>query len=155
MKCMFCGSDESKVIDSRATEDNSAIKRRRECLKCGKRFTTYEKIETISIVVLKKDHSRQPFDRNKILNGLMRACEKRQVSLSQMESFVDEIETKISNSTDREVTSKRIGEIIMEKLKTFDQVAYVRFASVYKEFNDLNTFARELDALIGEKPSED
>ena len=147
MKCMFCGYFDSKVIDSRSTEDNAAIRRRRECLQCGKRFTTYEKIETIPVVVLKKDNSRQPFDRSKILNGLMRACEKRQVSLSQMESFVDEIETKIYNSMEREVTSKKIGEMIMEKLKTFDQVAYVRFASVYKEFSDLNTFVEELDKL--------
>jgi len=151
MKCLFCGYFDSKVIDSRATEDNAAIRRRRECLQCGKRFTTYEKIETIPVVVLKKDNSRQPFDRNKILNGLMSACKKRQVSLSQMVEFVDEIETKIYNSMEREVTSKKIGEMIMEKLKTFDQVAYVRFASVYKEFNDLNTFVEELDTLIKDK----
>jgi len=148
MKCVYCEYHDSKVIDSRATEDNSAIKRRRECLQCGKRFTTFEKIETIAVAVLKKDGSRQPFDRRKILNGLMRACEKRQVSLSQMEGFVDEIETKIFNLVEREVTSKQIGEIIMEKLKTFDQVAYVRFASVYKEFCDLNTFVEELDTLL-------
>ena len=148
MKCLFCGHFDSKVIDSRATEDNAAIRRRRECLKCSKRFTTYEKIETIPVVVLKKDNSRQPFDRNKILNGLVSACKKRQVSFSQMESFVDEIETKIYNSMEREITSKKIGEMIMEKLKTFDQVAYVRFASVYKEFSDLNTFVDELDSLI-------
>ncbi|MCL2839042.1 MAG: transcriptional regulator NrdR [Oscillospiraceae bacterium] len=154
MKCLFCGYFDSKVIDSRATEDNAAIRRRRECLQCGKRFTTYEKIETIPVVVLKKDNSRQPFDRNKILNGLMSACKKRQVSLSQMVEFVDEIETKIYNSMEREVTSKKIGEMIMEKLKTFDQVAYVRFASVYKEFNDLNTFVEELDTLIKDKAGE-
>jgi len=148
MKCLFCGYFDSKVIDSRATEDNAAIRRRRECLKCGKRFTTYEKIETIPVVVLKKDNSRQPFDRNKILNGLVSACKKRQVSFAQMEVFVDEIETKIYNSMEREITSKKIGEMIMEKLKSFDQVAYVRFASVYKEFDSLNTFAGELDTLI-------
>jgi len=148
MKCLFCGYFDSKVIDSRATEDNSAIRRRRECLQCGKRFTTYEKIETIPVVVLKKDGSRQPFDRNKILNGLMSACKKRQVSLSQMEAFVDEIEAKIYNSMEREMNSKQIGEMIMEKLKTFDQVAYVRFASVYKEFNDISTFVEEAGTLI-------
>jgi len=151
MKCLFCGYFDSKVIDSRATEDSAAIRRRRECLRCEKRFTTYEKIETIPVVVLKKDNSRQPFDRNKILNGLMSACKKRQVSLSQMVEFVDEIETKIYNSLEREVPSKKIGEMIMEKLKSFDQVAYVRFASVYKEFNDLNTFVEELDTLIKNK----
>ena len=151
MKCMFCGYFDSKVVDSRGTEDNAAIRRRRECLQCLKRFTTYEKIETIPVVVLKKDNSRQPFDRNKILNGLMSACKKRQVSLSQMVEFVDEIETKIYNSMEREVASKKIGEMIMEKLKTFDQVAYVRFASVYKEFNDLNTFVDEVGTLIKNK----
>ena len=148
MKCMFCGFFDSKVIDSRGTEENAAIRRRRECLQCAKRFTTYEKIETIPVVVLKKDGSRQPFDREKIAVGLMRACTKRQVSRERLDAFLDEIETKIYNSMEREVNSKKIGEMIMEKLKTFDQVAYVRFASVYKEFNDLNTFVEELDTLI-------
>ena len=132
MKCPFCGYIESKVIDSRPTDENTRIRRRRECLQCGKRFTTYEIIESLPIIVVKKDKSREAFDRDKLLNGLLRACEKRPVSIEALEKAVDEIEAQIQNSLDREVTSLRIGEFAMEKLKDIDEVAYVRFASVYR-----------------------
>ena len=151
MRCLFCGHTESKVIDSRSTEEGSSIRRRRECLKCGKRFTSYEKIENIPIIVVKKDMSRQTFDRNKILSGLLRACEKRPVTLDQIESIADEIEATIYNSMEREVTSNVIGEIIMDKLRSLDEVAYVRFASVYRQFKDLNTFMEELNKILDER----
>ena len=148
MKCPYCGYDESKVIDSRPTDEGERIRRRRECLKCGKRFTTYEVIETVPIIVIKKDKSRESFDRNKLLNGLLRACEKRPVSIDTLERLVDEIEGSLQNSLDREVPSSLIGKYAMEKLKNIDEVAYVRFASVYREFKDIATFKEELDHML-------
>ena len=149
MKCPFCGYHDSKVIDSRAVDER--IRRRRECLQCSRRFTTYESVETMPIVVIKKDMSRESFDRNKLVNGLLRACEKRPVSLEEIDRMVDEIEADILNSLDREVASYRIGEMAMEKLKQVDEVAYVRFASVYRQFADINTFMNELKTLLKEK----
>ena len=151
MKCPFCGEEDTKVIDSRPADDNSSIRRRRQCDKCGKRFTTYEIIESVPIIVVKKDKSRESFDRNKLFNGLLRACEKRPVSIETIEKIVDEIETTLQNSLDREVTSIHIGELAMDKLKDTDEVAYVRFASVYRQFKDINTFMDELAKLLGEK----
>ncbi|MBQ7549682.1 MAG: transcriptional regulator NrdR [Clostridia bacterium] len=151
MKCPFCGYSESKVIDSRPTDEGERIRRRRECMSCGKRFTTYEVIESVPIIVVKKDKSREPFDREKLFNGLLRACEKRPVSVETVEKIVDDIEATIQNSLDREVTSIRIGELAMDKLKETDEVAYVRFASVYRQFKDINTFMDELAKLLGEK----
>ena len=151
MKCPFCGYTESKVIDSRPTDEGSRIRRRRECLSCMKRFTTYEIIESLPIIVVKKDKSREAFDRNKLLNGLLRACQKRPVSIETLEKAVDDIEVQIQNSLDREVTATRIGEYAMEKLKDIDEVAYVRFASVYRQFKDIDTFMAELNKLLAEK----
>ena len=151
MKCPFCGCVESRVIDSRPTDDGERIRRRRECLECGKRFTTYEVIETVPIVVIKKDKSRETFDRSKLLNGLLRACEKRPVSMDTLERIVDEIENLLQNSLDREVSSQRIGTYAMEKLKNVDEVAYVRFASVYRQFKDINSFMEELSKIINSK----
>lgn len=151
MKCPFCGYEESKVIDSRPTDAGERIRRRRECLKCEKRFTTYEVIESVPIVVIKKDKSREVFDRNKLLSGMLRACEKRQVSMETLENAIDEIEVALQNSLDREVTSVHIGELVMEKLKDIDEVAYVRFASVYRHFKDINEFMEELSALLNNK----
>ena len=148
MKCPYCGYDESKVIDSRPTDEGERIRRRRECLKCMKRFTTYEIIESLPIIVVKKDKSREAFDRNKLLNGLLRACQKRPVSIDTLERVVDEIEGSLQNSLDREVPSSLIGKYAMEKLKTIDEVAYVRFASVYREFKDIATFKEELDRMM-------
>lgn len=148
MKCPFCGYEESKVIDSRPTDEGERIRRRRECLKCGKRFTTYEIIESVPILVIKKDKSREVFDRNKLLNGMMRACEKRPVAMDTLEKAVDDIEATLQNSLDREVTSMRIGELAMDKLKDIDEVAYVRFASVYRHFRDINAFMDELSVLL-------
>ena len=148
MKCPFCGYEESKVIDSRPTDEGEKIRRRRECISCGKRFTTYEIIETVPIVVVKKDKSRQAFDRVKLFNGMLRACEKRPVSIDQIEKVVTDIETELQNSLDREVTSVHIGELVMDKLKELDEVAYVRFASVYRQFKDINTFMDELTKLL-------
>ncbi len=151
MKCPFCMFDESKVIDSRPTDDNTRIRRRRECISCGKRFTTYEVIENVPIVVVKKDKSREVFDRNKLYNGMLRACEKRPVSLDTLDAAVNDIETTLQNSLDREVTTGYIGELAMDKLKDIDEVAYVRFASVYRQFKDINTFMEELAKLLSEK----
>ena len=148
MKCIYCGYHDSKVIDSRLCEDGAAIRRRRECLKCGKRFTTYEKIEGFSLVVIKKDKSRQPFDRAKLLSGLLRACEKRPVSIKQLEALVDDVETQIYNAQQREIKSKDIGENVLKKLRDIDAVAYVRFASVYRDFQDVETFMTELKAIM-------
>lgn len=148
MKCPFCEYPESKVVDSRPTDESEAIRRRRECLACGKRFTTYEKIETIPLMVVKKDKSRQMFDRAKILNGIMRACEKRPVSTAQMTHIVSEIENTAQNLLEREVTTEMLGEMVMEKLKDIDEVAYVRFASVYRQFTDVNTFVEEVNKLL-------
>ena len=151
MKCPYCGYSESKVIDSRPTDEGERIRRRRECLNCAKRFTTYEVIETVPVVVVKKDNSRDAFDRNKLLNGLLRACEKRPVPLETLERIVDEIETLLQNSLDREVPSTLIGTYAMDKLKKVDEVAYVRFASVYREFKDINTFMDELNKIKAER----
>ncbi len=148
MKCPFCGFEESRVIDSRPTDEGERIRRRRECLQCQKRFTTYEIIESLPIIVIKKDKSRETFDREKLLNGLLRACEKRPVSLDTLERVIDEIEAVIQNSLDREVTSDKIGELVMDKLRAVDEVAYVRFASVYRQFKDINTFKDELNKLL-------
>ncbi len=148
MRCPYCDFQESKVIDSRPTEEGNAIRRRRECIKCGKRFTTYEKIETIPVMVVKKDSSREPFNRTKIMNGILRSCEKRPVAMDDIEMVVNDIETKIMNSLEREVTTGTIGEMVMERLKKLDEVAYVRFASVYREFKDINTFMDELHKLL-------
>ena len=151
MKCPYCGFVESRVIDSRPTDEGERIRRRRECLKCGKRFTTYEVIENVPIVVIKKDKSRETFDRSKLLNGLLRACEKRPVSMDTLERIVYEIECLLQNSLDREVSSQRIGTYAMEKLKNVDEVAYVRFASVYRQFKDINSFMEELSKIINTK----
>jgi len=148
MKCPFCGFIEDKVIDSRPTDEGSAIRRRRECTKCSKRFTTYEKVESLPLMVIKKDKSRQPFDREKLMNGLLRACEKRPISINDLEKMVENIETQLHNSLQREVTTEDIGEMVMAKLKNMDEVAYVRFASVYRQFKDINTFMDELKNLL-------
>ncbi|MDY3871468.1 MAG: transcriptional regulator NrdR [Clostridiaceae bacterium] len=149
MRCPYCNFPESKVIDSRPTDESNSIRRRRECLSCGKRFTTYETVESVPLVVVKKDGSRQAFDRNKILNGLVKACEKRPVSIEVLEKTVSEIEQKLLNSMDREVPSERVGELVMDALKEVDQVAYVRFASVYRQFKDIDSFMAELNKLLG------
>ena len=151
MKCPFCGYEESKVIDSRPTDEGEKIRRRRECIACQKRFTTYEIIESVPIVVVKKDKSRQAFDRVKLFNGMLRACEKRPVSIEQIDRIVTEIEAELQNSLDREVTSVHIGELVMDKLKGLDEVAYVRFASVYRQFKDINTFMDELTKLLSKE----
>ena len=150
MKCPFCNYEESKVIDSRPTDEGQRIRRRRECLECAKRFTTYEIIESLPIIVIKKDKSRESFNRDKLMNGILRACEKRPVSFDTLDNMIDEIESTIQNSLDREVSSERIGELVMEKLKKIDEVAYVRFASVYRQFKDINTFMAELNKLLCE-----
>ncbi|MBE3579303.1 transcriptional regulator NrdR [Caldanaerobacter subterraneus] len=150
MKCPYCGYPDSRVIDSRPTEDNTAIRRRRECLKCGKRFTTYEKVEQLPILVIKKDNRRELYDKEKILRGMIKACEKRPVPIKVLEEITDEIDRKIVNSMVREITSAEIGEMVMEKLKSVDEVAYVRFASVYRQFKDINTFMDELKKLLKE-----
>lgn len=151
MKCPFCGYEESKVIDSRSTEDNMAIRRRRECLKCSKRYTTYEKVEDIPILVIKKDLSREYFDKSKIINGLIKACQKRPVSRKQVEEISDDIEKQLSNQMLTEIRSDYIGELIMDRLKFIDEVAYVRFASVYRQFKDINTFMEEIKNLMSDK----
>lgn len=151
MKCTFCGFEESKVVDSRPTDEGERIRRRRECLNCGKRFTTYEIIETVPLIVIKKDNSREVFDRNKLLRGMLRACEKRPVPLHVLEEAIDKIFANLQNSLDREVTSEQIGEYAMECLKDIDEVAYVRFASVYRQFKDINSFMSELKKLLSEK----
>lgn len=151
MKCPYCGFIEDKVIDSRPTDEGVSIRRRRECSKCMKRFTTYEKVESLPLMVIKKDKTRQAFDREKLLNGLLRACEKRPVSIDDLEKLVDDIESQIYNSLQREITTQEIGEMVMSKLKNLDEVAYVRFASVYRQFKDINTFMDELRKLLNEK----
>lgn len=151
MKCPYCAHLESKVVDSRPAEEGASIRRRRECLACHKRFTTYETMESLPLMVVKKDGSRQSFDRNKVMAGLIRACEKRPVSYNEMESIVSEIEQVLQNQMEREVSSSEIGELVMERLKKTDEVAYVRFASVYRQFKDINTFMRELNKLLEEQ----
>ena len=147
MKCPYCAYDESKVIDSRPADDGLRIRRRRECVRCAKRFTTYESIETQPLIIIKRDKSRQVFDRNKLLSGMLRACEKRPVSLQVLETAIDEIETQLQNSFEREVTSVQIGELALAKLKDIDEIAYVRFASVYRDFKDIESFMEELRKL--------
>ena len=151
MKCPYCSFEESKVIDSRSADDGERIRRRRECLGCGKRFTTHEIIETVPIIVVKRDKSREVFDRNKLTTGILRACEKRPVSIQQIESMVNSIETKIQSALEREITTAQIGELAMEEIKKVDEVSYVRFASVYRQFKDINTFMEELNKLLTEK----
>ncbi len=150
MKCPYCGYSESKVIDSRPADENSSIRRRRECLACGKRFTTYETVESLPMVVVKKDGSRQSFDRRKVLGGMIRACEKRPVPLAELEKIAEEIEQDLQNSMEREVSTETIGEKVMERLRNVDQVAYVRFASVYRQFKDIDTFMTELNKLLAD-----
>ncbi|WP_058485132.1 transcriptional regulator NrdR [Defluviitalea phaphyphila] len=151
MKCPFCNGEDTKVVDSRPSEENNSIRRRRQCEKCGRRFTTYEKIETIPIMVIKRDGTREVFDRNKILNGIVKSCNKRSISMQEMESIVDDVENVIFNTLQKEVHSTQIGELVMEKLKAVDEVAYVRFASVYRQFKDINTFMDELTKLLKAK----
>ena len=151
MKCPFCGYSESKVIDSRPAEEGATIRRRRECLDCQRRFTTYEIVERMPLVVIKRDGSRQSFDKVKLINGMVRACEKRPVSLNQLEQIADEIEQTIQNSLEREITTDQIGEMVMDGLRALDEVAYVRFASVYRSFKDINTFMEELSKLLSDK----
>ena len=151
MKCPYCGHPESKVIDSRPADENASIRRRRECLSCARRFNTYETVESLPIVVIKKDGSRQSFDRQKVLRGMIRACEKRPVALAELERIADEIEQELQNSMEREIRTEVIGEKVMERLRKVDQVAYVRFASVYRQFKDIDTFMAELNKLLAEK----
>ncbi len=151
MKCPFCGHPESKVVDSRPSDEGTSIRRRRECLECHKRFTTYETMESLPLVVIKKDGSRQTFDKSKVLGGMIRACEKRPVSFDTLESIATDIEQSLQNDMDREIPSTRIGELVMERLKDVDEVAYVRFASVYRQFKDISTFMAELNKLLAEK----
>lgn len=148
MKCPYCGHENTRVIDSRPTEDDNSIRRRRVCDECGKRFTTYEKIETIPLIVIKKDDNREAYDRSKVEDGLFRACHKRPVSVQQITTLVDEVENEIFGRTEKEISSQVIGEILMNRLKDLDAVAYVRFASVYREFKDVNTFVDELKKLL-------
>lgn len=151
MKCPYCEYEESKVIDSRPIDDGVRIRRRRECLECGKRFTTYEAVETVPLIIVKKNNAMEAFDRNKLLSGLLKACEKRPVSIEILEKAVDSIELKLQNSLESEVHSDLIGEYAMEQLKIIDEIAYVRFASVYREFKDINTFMEELKKLLRER----
>ena len=151
MKCPYCANLESKVVDSRPAEEGSSIRRRRECLACHKRFTTYETIESLPLMVVKRDNSRQAFDRNKLLGSMLKACEKRSVSIDTLERIVDEIEQSLQNTMEREVRSTEIGELVMDKLKDVDEVSYVRFASVYRKFKDINSFVNELNKLLAEK----
>ncbi len=155
MRCMYCGCTESKVIDSRPTEDGTAIRRRRECASCGKRFTTYETIETTPILVVKSNGNRQVFDPNKVKNGIIRSCEKRPVPVSKIDKLVLDIQKKLQNSLEQEVTSKQIGELVMAGLKDIDEVAYIRFASVYRQFKDSSTFLEELKKMLDEKNKQD
>ena len=148
MKCPFCGEENTKVIDSRPAEENNSIRRRRQCEVCGKRFTTYEKVETIPLIIIKKDDNREPYDRSKIERGIVRSCHKRPVSYDQIVSTVEEIEAEIFNKEEKEISSNEIGEFVMDKIKELDQVAYVRFASVYREFKDVNTFMDELKKFL-------
>ncbi len=150
MKCPYCGMQDSKVLDSRPADDRDSIRRRRECLSCGKRFTTYEMVERLPMIVIKKDGKRQEFDREKVLRGMIRACEKRPVQMEELEKIADEIEQELASTLDREIQTERIGELVMEKLRKVDEVSYVRFASVYRQFKDINTFMMELNKLLTE-----
>ena len=151
MKCMYCGCTESKVIDSRSTEEDTIIRRRRECVSCGRRFTTYETVETTPVLVVKNGGNRQTYDPNKVKNGIIRACEKRPVPMYKIDKLVDEISKKVYNSLEQEITSKQIGEMVMDGLKDIDEVAYVRFASVYRSFKDISAFLSELEEMVGTK----
>ena len=151
MKCPFCGHSESKVVDSRPAEEGSSIRRRRECLSCAKRFTTYETVESLPMVIVKKDGSRQSFDREKVTSSMIRACEKRRVSLEQIEKMSEEIEQTLQNALEREVTSDYVGELVMSKLRPVDEVAYIRFASVHRHFQNIDDFTQELNKLFDEK----
>ena len=151
MKCPFCGDQESKVVDSRHSEDGSSIRRRRECLNCQKRFTTYEIVESLPVIVVKRDGSRQSFDRNKILNSMMRAFDKRKVDVADLERITTEIEQSIQNTLDREISTDKIGEMVMERLKPIDEVAYIRFASIYHQFQDASSFLQEISKFLNEK----
>ena len=151
LKCPFCANPESKVVDSRPAEEGSSIRRRRECLECHRRFTTYETMESLPLVVIKKDGSRQTFDKSKLMSSMLKACEKRSIPMSTLEKMADEIEQSLQNEMEREVSSAEIGELVMDKLKGVDEVAYVRFASVYRQFKDINTFMTELNKLLEER----
>ncbi|KAB3533175.1 transcriptional regulator NrdR [Alkaliphilus serpentinus] len=151
MNCPFCSHQDSKVVDSRPTDEGQAIRRRRECISCSKRFTTYEKVEEIPLIIVKKSGEREPYNRNKVMNGIIRACEKRPVSLGKIEYITDDIEKHLYNSMELEITTGYIGQLVMERLKELDEVAYVRFASVYREFKDINTFMDELRKMLKEK----
>jgi transcriptional repressor NrdR len=153
MKCPFCNKDNTRVIDSRPADENNSIRRRRQCDECGRRFTTYEKVETIPLVVIKKDNNREPYDRSKIEAGVFRSCHKRPISIDQITNLVDEVETQIFNREDKEIPSHVIGELVMDKLKNLDPVAYVRFASVYREFKDVSTFMEELKKILDVDPA--
>ena len=153
MKCPYCGYKEDKVVDSRSTAEESAVRRRRECLKCGKRFTTYEYVEEIYLMVIKSDGRREPFDRKKVLSGIIKACEKRPISIEKMEEVLTQVERSIQKKSDREVSSSRIGELVMERLKSLDDVAYVRFASVYRQFKDVGQFMQELKDILDKEKS--
>ena len=148
MKCMYCGCEDSKVIDSRSTDDGKSIRRRRECIKCGKRFTTFETVEVIPFLVIKRDGTRQLYDRTKLKNGILRSCEKRPISMAQIDSVVDSIEKNLFNSLEQEVTSQKIGDLVMEELKVLDEVAYIRFAAVYRQFKDSATFFEEMQKIF-------
>lgn len=151
MKCPFCGDQESKVVDSRHSEDGLSIRRRRECLACQKRFTTYEVVESLPVIVVKRNGSRQPFDRNKVLNSMMRAFDKRQISVQQLDQITSEIEQSVQNTLEREITTDRIGEMVMERIKPLDEVAYIRFASVYRKFQDVQSFIKEINEFLDKK----
>ncbi len=151
MRCPFCGNEDTKVIDTRSMEDNSAIRRRRMCEKCNERFTTYERVDTIPLTVIKADNTRESFDRNKILKGVMMSCNKRSVSVEQIEQLVTDIETQVMNTMRKEISSKELGEMVMERLKTLDDVAYVRFASVYRKFKDIDSFMKELSKILDDR----
>lgn len=154
MRCPFCKADDSRVIDSRSTDEGNSIRRRRECSACGKRFTTYETIEKTPLMVIKRDGRKVVFDRDKMLKGLIRSCDKRDIPLERIVTFIDEIERDIRNTSPREISSQKIGEMVMEKLKTFDEIAYIRFASVYRKFADIGEFRNELEGLLREKGQE-
>ncbi len=154
MRCPFCGRDEDKVIDSRPADEGATIRRRRECLQCGNRFTTYEKVETLPLMVIKKDGSRQPFNRDKLIAGIQKSCEKRPISTKEIETLVDSIENQYQNSLKREVSSRAIGEAVMERLQALDEVAYVRFASVYRQFKDVSSFLNELNQILKKQEDE-
>lgn len=154
MKCMFCGCEDSKVIDSRHTEDGMSIRRRRECSGCGRRFTTFETIETVAFLVVKRDGTRQSYDKSKVKNGIIRACEKRPVSMAQIDAVVNNIEKALYNSLDTEITSQKIGDLVMKELKELDEVAYIRFAAVYRQFKDSATFFEEMSKIFKTSPSD-